>query len=207
MLPLLCSGMIYLSFLQLSFDGMLEPGEVSLIQLRPIYENRRRSLNSALNTIIYIAINQGRYPRVFQILIKLIHLQPNPFSNLVNLSIAEFPLIGIKFAMHFPKLSLPIRRQCSDRCLSGIRVAGKGKVLDNQFNLIRISFQHLLEKRLKAPAVGSLIIRKHSDGYRSLLRTFERVSCNVDFENGLNEDNLQGLIRTTRNRQHIAPGQ
>ena len=58
----------------------------------------------------------------------------------------------------------------------------KGKMLDNQLDVVGIFFQHLLKYRLQPGAVKSLIVIEYGYGDRRILRTFEGQGVDIDFK-------------------------
>ena len=81
------------SFLHLCFDRLLEPGKASLKERFPVYENCGCSLNVCLGSAGTIPVDERRYRRVFEILVKLFHFQAKTLRDFLHLRIAEILLV------------------------------------------------------------------------------------------------------------------
>ena len=81
------------SFFQFRFNRLLEPGKASLSEQPPVYKNCGRSLNVCLSGTANIPVDERRYTRVLEILVKLFHLQAELLGDRLHLGIAEVLLV------------------------------------------------------------------------------------------------------------------
>ena len=82
--------------------------------------------------------------------------------------------------------------------LPGIFVVSQGKMFDNQFELIRILFQHLLKKWLQPSTVRSLIVIE--DGYndRRIGRTHKGQAGNINIVNSIHSNHSEDIRALAR---------
>jgi hypothetical protein len=107
--------------------------------------------------------------------------------------------------MDFPKLPLFPCGQGGRSRLPCITVHRKGKVFHDKFHITLVFLQHLPEEGLKPRAVGSLIVIKDDNSDQSVWGAFIRQARHVNFINRFKKNELEGLLRTARNGEHIGP--
>lgn len=190
---------LLLSFLHLRFNGLLETRKASLKEQPPVYENCGCSLNVCLSGAANIPVDERRYGRILEIMVKLFHLQAELLGDCLYLGIAEIVLVREQLVVHFPELSLfPGGEGCYGR-LPGIIVHRKGILFDYKFDVFREFLQHLLEEGIKPRAVGSLVIVINSDGDRSVFGPLKWEATHVDLINAFERYDLKHFFRATRN--------
>jgi hypothetical protein len=156
-------------------------------------------LNIRLSSAVGIPVDEGRYCRVLQVLIKFFHIQAKLLGDCLYLRIAEVFLVCEQFVMHLPKLLL---LGCSERCygcLPRVRMHREGVLLNDKLNLFRELLQHLLEEGLKPRTVWSLVVVVNGDGYGRILGSFVWKAAYVDLINAFEHDHLQHLLLAARN--------
>jgi hypothetical protein len=167
-------GLSLAFFLQFRLDHLLKAPQAPIVQAFAINENRRRTPHPRLPPVGHISDDQPLYRRVLQVFVELFQVKLECSSNLLHLGIVQGSLVGEELLVKLLEFALGIGGQGSSRCPSGKFVAGKGKVLDHHFNVLRVFLQHLLEQRLEPLTVGSLIVIKHRHGHRGIGRTVHR---------------------------------
>ena len=95
--------------------------------------------------------------------------------------------------MKIPEFPLGVRGECRFGGLSRKLMIPEGEVFYNKLDLVGIVVQHLLEQRLKAGAVGSLIVVKDGDDDGCIRRPFKGETGYVDIVDAVHTNNLEGV--------------
>jgi hypothetical protein len=183
----------------------MKPLKGSLIEQLSIYEYSRGSWNIRVTAFTQVPLNEGSDGRVLEVFVEPPHIQAYFPGDLLHFGITQTVLVDEQFFMDFPKLALLPCCERGDGCLSCIIMARKWKVFNNQFHIIRVFLQHLLEAGPKPRTVGSLVVIENGNGDRSLLRAFKRQARQVKLINGFKLNNLEGILCTARKCEHIGP--
>ena len=93
-----------------------------------------------------------------------------------------------KVVVVIPKPSLPVG--CQGRLCRVHRelVIAQGEILLNQFYVLGVFLQHLLECRLEPDTVRSLVIPENGHGHQRVFRPLERKSGHIEFMHKLQFD-------------------
>lgn len=173
------------------FNHLLDALETPVYHQFSVDKHCRGSTNTGLCPISHISDNKPLYGSVFYVFIKSYHIETQLSGNLKDLGAIQGAMVFEQFIVKLPKFSLPIRCEggrSSDSCKS---VIGKRKILENQFDLSRISVQHLLEQRFEPRTGGSLVITEDGNGYRGIISTPKRKSGHTKFMDHFKLNNFQ----------------
>ena len=174
-----------------------------MIEQFSVYEDRGRALDIGLAAVIDIPVDQKPYGRIFQILIKLFHIQAKLSGDPLYFGIVKFPLVGIQFFMHLPELPLSPCSECCSGRFSCKSMHWEWEVFHNKFHIFRIFLQHLLEEGFKPRTVGSLIVSKNGNCNGGVSRSFKRQPRHINLMNDFNKNDLKGFFCTARYGEHI----
>jgi hypothetical protein len=108
-----------------------------------------------------------------------------------------------KFVVVVPEPSLAVGCQGRLGCVHRELVTAEGEILVNQFYVLGVFLQHLLECRLEPDTVGSLVIAENGHGHRSVFRPLERKSGHIELMHQLQFDELEALARTAAQHQGV----
>ncbi len=129
-----------------------------------VEEYRRGAANTYGLAVLDVSGNQGAYVRRLLVGGKFFHVQFEFNGDFLNLFIIQRPIILQKLYMKFPEFTLFVGRQGCYGRRPGKLVAGQGGMFDNQFDIIGVFFQQLLELRLETSAIRSLVVVEYSNG-------------------------------------------
>ena len=131
---------------QFLVDNLLETREASLIQLAAIYKNGRCPPDTRLAAVLEVTLHHGCQGRVLHVLLELFHVKAQVISNFIKFRVIELVEIFEELGVKLPEFALLIGGK---RGYSGIHCRfvdpDKGKVLENQLDIVRILLEHLLE--------------------------------------------------------------
>ena len=164
------SFLFFLGFcgLYLLVNKRLHVLHVAVLHFPAVYENRRCSSNSQFETLVVILSYPGRLDGALPILIKLLLIQFELRDNFLYLLVIEAIVIFKKFVVKFPEFVLAAGGQSRHGCLNGKFMTSNREILENDFYIIGIFFEQLLELRHKLRAVPSLKVTEHRNNNRGI---------------------------------------
>jgi hypothetical protein len=111
-----------------------------------------------------------------------------------------------KLLVVIPEPSLPVGCQGRFGCVHRELVIAQGEIFVNQFYVLGVFLQHLLECRLEPDTIGSLVIPENGHGHRSIFRPLERKSGHIKLMDQFQFDELEALSRTAAQHQGVVLG-
>ena len=103
------------------------------------------------------------------------------------------PVIFEKLVVVIPEPSLPVGCQGRPGCAHCELMTAEREILVNQFYVLGVFLQHLLECRLEPGTVRSLVIAENCHNHRSVFRPLERKAGHIELMNQLQFDELEAL--------------
>ena len=105
-----------------------------------------------------------------------------------------------------PEPSLPVGCQGRLGRVHRELVIAQGEILVNQFYVLGVFLQHLLEYRVEPDTVRSLVIAENGHGHWSVFRPLERKSGHIELMHQLQFDELEAPARTAAQHQGVVFG-
>ena len=184
-------------------DHGLETDQVSIPQKSAVYEDRWGASNSHEVSLSQIPVDYRLNPRVFSVLVELLHIQVELLCNLCDFLLVQAVVILEEQIMEFPEFTLSSRRNDCNSRLPGKFVGAQGEVFEDKFHTFGILLEHLLEYRHKPGTVRSLEVAEDSDHDWCIGIAPERGARDVDLLDEIQCNNLNGLLFSTGEEKDI----
>ena len=125
----------------------------------PVDENCGGTLDSGFPGPLDVLLNLTPHTGCHALGIESALVQIEEGADLFHLGLIELAVVGEKSVMKVPEPTLGMCRQGCSGSLLGKFMTAQGEVLENEFDLLGVFLEQLLEYRREPGAVGSLINR------------------------------------------------
>jgi hypothetical protein len=130
---------------QLLVDHLLKAFQRSILQTSPVDKYGRDPANIQVNSLLIIVANLFFYGRVAKLGLKLRLIELEGAGDLLNFFLVQLAVILEQLVVKLPKFSLGRSRQGSLGGLESEAMIAQREILVNQFDLLGIFLEHLLE--------------------------------------------------------------
>ena len=137
-------------FLQFLVNGRLKSLQAGIAQERSIHKDRRSPSHPSLCAVLIILVDDLHDLRVIHVLFKLLHVESQLLGLFLHDLIVQTVVVLKETVMELPELSLLAGRERGRGGFTGELMGVQWKVLEDQFDLALIFFEHLIEERAQS---------------------------------------------------------
>lgn len=159
----------------------------------PVDENCGGTLDTGFPGPLDVLLNLTPHTGCHALGIESALVQIEEGADLFHLGLIELAVVGEKSVMKVPEPTLGMCRQGGSGSLLGKFMAAQGEVLENEFDLLGVFLEQLLEYRREPGAVGSLKIGKNHHRHRRVGKSLGGRSVNGDLLDEIQVEHLNSF--------------